>query len=484
VRICIVGTGYVGLVSGACFADWGHHVTCVDADCDKIAILNRGELPIYEPGLAEITEKNVKAGTLSFSTDLTASAWNADAVFITVGTPPRPADGHADLSSVYAVAREIAPALSHGVVIVIKSTVPVGTCDEVERLISERRPQLDFQVASNPEFLRAGAAIRDFKKPDRIVIGGERCACERIAEIYRPLVLDRTPVVYTSRRSGELIKYASNAFLATKIAYINEVADICERVGADVQEVAHGMGLDSRIGPKFLNAGPGFGGSCFPKDTLALMKMAEDVDAPMRIVESVFTANERRKRAMVRKISAALGTPLLGKTVALLGLTFKPDTDDMREAPSISLIAGLRDMRALVRAYDPVAADQKAVPRDITCCVSPYEAAKGADVLVVVTEWEEFRNLELKRLKEVMRSPIMLDLRGLYSADSMNRIGFRYYRIGAPQLVPTARAAPRQIAPSRRLHMNGAEKHTNGSARKPKRQRRIAAAASPTTLPA
>ena len=376
-RICIVGTGYVGLVSGACFADWGHNVTCVDANREKIAILNNGGLPIYEPGLAEITTINMKRERLSFSTDLKSSVRNADAVFIAVGTPSRPGDGHADLSCVYAVAQEIAPALQDGVVIVVKSTVPVGTCDEVERLISKSRAHVNFRVASNPEFLRAGAAVGDFRRPDRVIIGGERSACDRVADIYRPFLADGTPFVYTARRSAELIKYASNAFLATKIAYINEIADLCERIGADVQDVAKGMGLDSRIGPQFLNAGPGFGGSCFPKDTLALIKMAEDVETPMRIVESVFTTNERRKRAMARKIVSALGSPLLGKTIALLGLTFKANTDDMREAPSISLIRGLCDMGAHIRAHDPVAVDQTMLPMEITYCPSPYEAAEN-----------------------------------------------------------------------------------------------------------
>ena len=483
-RICIVGTGYVGLVSGACFADWGHDVTCVDTNRDKISILNSGGLPIYEPGLAEITKRNMREGRLSFSTDLVSRVQDADAVFIAVGTPSRPSDGRVDLSCVYAVAREIAPTLPDGVVIVIKSTVPVGTCDEVERLISERRPQLDFHVASNPEFLRAGAAVHDFKRPDRIIIGGDRCACDRVADIYRQFLFDGTPIVFTNRRSAELIKYASNAFLATKIAYINEVAEVCERVGADVQEVAHGMGLDVRIGPRFLNAGPGFGGSCFPKDTLALMKIAEDVEAPMRIVESVFAANERRKRAMVRKIPSALGASLIGKTVALLGLTFKPNTDDMREAPSLALITGLRDVGALVRAYDPVAVDHQALSKDITCCASPYEAAQGADVLVLVTEWDEFRNLDLARIKQVMRSPIMLDLRCLYSADVMNGHGIRYYRIGAPHLVPTPRIIPRQAAPHHRLRLINGAKHTNGASPKPKRQRRIAAVGNETPAPA
>jgi UDPglucose 6-dehydrogenase len=376
VRIWIIGTGYVGLASGACFAELGHQVTCVDTNRHKIAALNNGGVPIHEPGLADVIARNVAAGRLFFSLDL-ASVRNAQAVFICVGTPSRPGDGHADLSHVYAAATEMAPALSAGVLVVVKSTVPVGTGDEVQRIIAQLRPGLEFNVVSNPEFLRAGAAIHDCKHPHRIVIGAEdAAACTAVAEIYRSL--DGVPVVRTSRRTAELIKYASNAFLATKIAYINEIADLCERLGADVQDVAHAMGLDHRIGSQFLRPGPGFGGSCFPKDALALLKMAEDAETPMRIVESVIAANERRKRAMARTVAAAVGSSLRDKTVALLGLTFKPDTDDMRDAPSLALIAGLRDMGAYVRAYDPMVADQDALPRGIAYCASPYRICRRA----------------------------------------------------------------------------------------------------------
>jgi UDPglucose 6-dehydrogenase len=467
VRICVAGTGYVGLVSGACLADCGHDVTCVDANNAKIAVLKAGRLPIYEPGLAEITAANIREGRLFFSTDLKAEAARADAILIAVGTPSRPSDGHADLSCVYAVARDIAPVLRIGALIVMKSTVPVGTCDEMERIIAECRCGVDFELASNPEFLRAGAAIHDFKRPDRIIVGGSRATCDRVAELYRPMLADDVPIVCTGRRSAELIKYASNAFLATKIAYINEIADVCERVGADISEVAHGMGLDARIGPQFLSAGPGFGGSCFPKDALALLKMSEDAEAPMRIVESVFIANERRKRAMARKVASAAGTSLLGKTVALLGLAFKPNTDDMREAPSLSMITGLRDMGAHLRAYDPAAGNGIGFPEDVTCCASPYEAARGADVLVIITEWDEFQSLDLSRLKQLMRAPVLVDLRGIYASRAMTRRGFRYFRVGAPAPVPAAAGRGR---PSLRLRAGEPDKRANGASRKSKPQ--------------
>jgi UDPglucose 6-dehydrogenase len=484
VRICVVGIGYVGLVSGACFAECGHEVTCVDVVPEKIAILNEGRLPLYEPGLAEIATTAMHDGRLAFSTDLSAGARGAEVIFVTVGTPSRPSDGHADLSAVYSVARAIAPALAQGAVIAIKSTVPVGTCDEVERIIRQGRMHLDFSVTSNPEFLRAGAAIQDFKRPDRIIIGGPHRACEKIAEVYRPFLLDETRIIYTGRRSAELIKYASNAFLATKIAYINEMADLCERLGADVRDVAHGMGLDARIGAQFLNAGPGFGGSCFPKDTLALIKMAEDVDTPMRIVESVASGNERRKRAMTRKIASAVGGTLCDKTIALLGLTFKPNTDDMRDAPSLSLIAGLKDMGAHVRAYDPVIRGHDLLPSEVICCGSPYEAAQGADVLVLVTEWEEFQALHWARLKRIMLSPVIFDLRRLYSAQVLNRNGFRYYGIGAPRRSSITRELPVQLLPARRLRGSVAEKDAFAASSRQKRQRRVAAAANQSVAPA
>src|SRR6266446_8582619 len=388
-RIAMIGAGYVGLVSGACIADFGHHVICVDKDNIKISALNAGEIPIYEPGLDEIVQSNVRQVRLSFTTELSESLDEADAVFIAVGTPSRRGDGHADLSYVYAATREIALALKRFTVVITKSTVPVGTGDEIERIIRELRPDIDVAVVSNPEFLREGAAIHDFKHPDRIVVGThDERARAVLAEIYRPLYLNRAPIIYTERRTAELIKYAANAFLATKITFINEIADLCERVGADVQEIARGIGLDNRIGAKFLHAGPGCGGSCFPKDTRALVKIALDHDVPLRIVEAVLAVNDNRKRAMARKVSNAVGGSLRGKTIAVLGLTFKPDTDDMREAPSIPLVTGLLDMGARVRAHDPVGMEQarRELP-DIEYCDDPYECARGADALVLVTEW-------------------------------------------------------------------------------------------------
>src|SRR4051794_5586080 len=385
----MIGAGYVGLVSGACFADFGHQVVCVDTDEDKIAALARGIIPIFEPGLSELVTANVQAGRLAFERALQEPVRDAEAVFIAVGTPSRRGDGHADLSHVYAAAREIAAELDGFTVVVTKSTVPVGTGDEVERTIRQARPDADVAVVSNPEFLREGAAIRDFKHPDRIVIGTEDDrAREIMAELYRPLYLNAAPLVYTARRTAELVKYAANAFLATKITFINEIADLCEQVGADVQEVAKGIGLDNRIGSKFLHAGPGFGGSCFPKDTLALIKTAQDHAAPLRIVEAVVAVNDVRKRAMARKVSNALGGTLRDKTVAVLGLTFKPNTDDMREAPSIAIITALQDMGAKVRVFDPAGMEQaKHVLGEVTYCDSPYSCVEGTDALVLVTEW-------------------------------------------------------------------------------------------------
>ncbi len=431
-RIAMIGTGYVGLVSGACFADFGHHVTCVDKDAGKIAQLDRGEMPIYEPGLADLVARNVSQARLHFWGDLAAAVAKADAVFISVGTPSRRGDGHADLSYVYDAAREIARALSHFTVVVTKSTVPVGTGDEVERIIREARPDADFAVVSNPEFLREGAAIRDFKHPDRIVIGSsEQRAREAMAEIYRPLYLNAAPIMYTERRTAELIKYAANAFLATKITFINEIADLAEKVGADVQEIARGIGLDNRIGAKFLHAGPGYGGSCFPKDTQALIKIGQDNAAPLRIVEAVAAVNDQRKRAMARKVSAALGGNLRGCTIAVLGLAFKPNTDDMREAPSIPLITALQDGGAAVRAFDPVAMEQaKAYLKDVVYCSDPYSCAQGADALAIVTEWEQFRALDFGRLKAAMKQPVLVDLRNIYDAADMARHGFEYSGVG------------------------------------------------------
>jgi UDPglucose 6-dehydrogenase len=431
-RIAIVGAGYVGLVSGACFADFGHQVTCVDKDASKISALQRGKIPIFEPDLERLVQSNVKNGRLDFDTDLAGPVREADAVFIAVGTPSRRGDGHADLSYVYAASREIAAAVDGFTVVITKSTVPVGTGDEVERLIRETNPSADVAVASNPEFLREGAAIRDFKIPDRIVVGThDERARKVISEIYRPLYLNKAPVIFTSRRTAELIKYAANAFLATKITFINEIADLAEKVGADVQEIARGIGLDNRIGSKFLHAGPGFGGSCFPKDTRALIKTAQDHEAPMRIVEAVLAVNENRKRAMARKVASVFGGTLRGKTISVLGLTFKPNTDDMRESPSIPLITALQDLGAKIRAYDPEGMEQsKTELSEICYCDGPYSCAEGADALVIVTEWEQFRALDLDRLKRAMARPIIIDLRNIYEPQDVIAHGFRYESIG------------------------------------------------------
>jgi UDPglucose 6-dehydrogenase len=431
-RIVMVGTGYVGLVSGACIADFGHEVTCVDKDGTKISALNAGEIPIYEPGLGEIVQSNIQQGRLSFTTELSKTLDEADAVFIAVGTPSRRGDGHADLSYVYAATREIALALKRFTVVITKSTVPVGTGDEIERIIRELRPDIDVAVVSNPEFLREGAAIHDFKHPDRIVVGThDERARAVLDEIYRPLYLNRAPIVYTGRRTAELIKYAANAFLATKVTFINEVADLCESVGADVQEVARGIGLDNRIGPKFLHAGPGFGGSCFPKDVRALIKTAQDHNVPMRILEAVETVNDTRKRAMARKVSLAFAGVLRGKTVAMLGLTFKPNTDDVREAPSLALITALQDMGARVRAYDPVGMEQaKQVLTDVSYCRDPYDCVEEADAVVIVTEWEQFRALDLERVRDLMACPVMVDLRNVYRPEDMKKYGFAYTSVG------------------------------------------------------
>jgi UDPglucose 6-dehydrogenase len=431
-RVAMIGSGYVGLVSGACFADFGHEVTCVDKDQAKIAALNGGEVPIYEPGLTELVAANAKAGRLKFATDLKAAVRDADAVFIAVGTPSRRGDGHADLSYVFEATREIAAALSGFTVVITKSTVPVGTGDEVERIIAEVRADADCAVVSNPEFLREGAAIRDFKHPDRIVVGTDNTrAREVMSELYRPLYLNRSPILFTDRRTAELIKYAANAFLATKITFINEIADLAEKVGADVQEIARGIGLDNRIGSKFLHAGPGYGGSCFPKDTVALIKTGQDHGAPLRIVEAVAAVNDARKRAMARKVSSALGGDMRGKTIAVLGLTFKPNTDDMRDAPSIPLVTALQDMGATVRAYDPVGMEQaKSFINNVTFCNDAYDCAHGASALVIVTEWEQFRALDFGRLKSAMANPLLVDLRNIYRADEVTRHGFAYESVG------------------------------------------------------
>ncbi|VVT25278.1 UDP-glucose 6-dehydrogenase [Sphingomonas sp. EC-HK361] len=431
-RVTMIGSGYVGLVSGACFADFGHDVVCVDKDESKIAALLEGRIPIFEPGLDQLVATNVKAGRLRFTTDLAEGVKDADAVFIAVGTPSRRGDGHADLSYVYAAAEEIAHAIRRFTVIVDKSTVPVGTGDEVERIIRDANPQAEFAVVSNPEFLREGAAIDDFKRPDRVVIGGDDArALEVMRQIYRPLALGRSPIIEMSRKAAELTKYAGNAFLATKITFINEIADLCEKVGADVQDVARGIGLDNRIGSKFLHAGPGYGGSCFPKDTLALLKTAQDNEAPQRIVEAVVAVNDNRKRAMGRKVIAAMGGDVRGKTVAVLGLTFKPNTDDMRDSPAIAVIQTLQDAGATVRAYDPEGTEQaKKVLDHVDYCDGPYQAMEGADALVIVTEWDAFRALDLARVKSLLSSPVLVDLRNIYPRDAVEGAGFTYHAVG------------------------------------------------------
>jgi UDPglucose 6-dehydrogenase len=430
-RVAMIGAGYVGLVSGACFADFGHQVTCIDKDAVKIAALKRGEIPIFEPGLAELVESNVRQGRLEFAVE-TSRVSEADAVFIAVGTPSRRGDGHADLSFVYQAVREIASLLGDAAVVITKSTVPIGTGDEIENILRENRPDADIQVVSNPEFLREGAAIQDFKHPDRIVVGSDDNRARKVlAEIYRPLYLNAPPIIFVSWRTAELIKYASNAFLATKITFINEMADLCEQVGADVQEVARGMGLDNRIGAKFLHPGPGFGGSCFPKDTSALIKTAHDYGVPLRLVETVSAVNEQRKRAMARKVVQALGGSVRGKTIAVLGLTFKPNTDDTRDSPSIPLIMALHDLGATVRGYDPAGMEQaKPLLPDVHYCRSAYSAAEGADAMVIATEWEQFRALDFSRLKRIMTQPVIVDLRNIYRADEMRRAAFQYFAIG------------------------------------------------------
>ncbi|MBB4614328.1 UDP-glucose dehydrogenase family protein [Novosphingobium taihuense] len=431
-KIAMVGSGYVGLVSGACFADFGHDVVCIDKDESKIERLRAGVMPIYEPGLAELVAANVKAGRLSFSTDLASSIEGAQAIFIAVGTPSRRGDGHADLTYVYAVAQELAANITTPTVVVTKSTVPVGTGDEVERIIRESGTEVQFAVVSNPEFLREGAAIGDFKRPDRIVIGAEEeWARGVMREVYRPLFLNRAPILFTSRRSSELIKYAANAFLATKITFINEMADLCEKVGGDVQDVARGIGLDNRIGSKFLHAGPGYGGSCFPKDTLALLKTAEDYGSPVRLVEAVVKVNDSRKRAMGRKVIEALGGDARGKRVALLGLTFKPNTDDMRDAPSIAIVQTLLDAGAEVVAYDPEGMEAAAaIMPEVKMVSSTYAAVEGADAVALVTEWDAFRALDFARVKGLMNAPVLVDLRNVYDPAEARSAGFAYSSVG------------------------------------------------------
>ena len=435
-RIAMIGTGYVGLVSGACFADFGHTVVCVDKDEGKIQRLLDGVMPIYEPGLDKLVAKNVEEGRLSFTTSLAEAMPGAEAVFIAVGTPSRRGDGHADLSYVYGAAAEVADLVDDYTVVVTKSTVPVGTGAEVERVMTEARPSLTvgehFSVASNPEFLREGAAISDFKRPDRVVVGTQdERAQEVMRELYRPLFINETPILFTNRATSELIKYAANAFLATKITFINEMADLCEKVGADVQQVAKGIGLDGRIGSKFLHAGPGYGGSCFPKDTLALVRTAQDVGAPTRIVEAVVGINDERKKRMADRVREAAGGDLSGKTVAVLGLTFKPNTDDMRDSPALDIVPALQEMGATVRAHDPEGMDEarEHLPT-ITYCDGPYHAIEGADACVILTEWDAYRALDLARLKEMMNAPVLVDLRNVYTPDRVREAGFTYASIG------------------------------------------------------
>ena len=433
-RVAMIGTGYVGLVSGACFADFGHVVTCVDKDASKIERLEQGVMPIYEPGLETLVAKNVEEGRLFFAIDGAEAIRQADAVFIAVGTPSRRGDGHADLTYVYEAAKEIADLIDGFTVVVTKSTVPVGTGDEIERIIRERRPDAEFAVVSNPEFLREGAAIGDFKRPDRVVVGtDDERAVAVMNELYRPLNLNESPLLFVGRRTSELIKYAANAFLAMKITFINEMADLCEAVGADVQQVARGIGLDNRIGSKFLHAGPGYGGSCFPKDTLALLKTAEDYDSPTRIIEAVVKVNESRKRAMGRKVLDALGgaDAARGKKVALLGLTFKPNTDDMRDSPAIAVAQTLTDAGVEVAAYDPEGMElAKPLMQDVTMVDDPYTAIEGADAVAIVTEWDAFRALDFARVKKLANAPVLVDLRNIYRPDDVRALGFDYSSIG------------------------------------------------------
>jgi UDPglucose 6-dehydrogenase len=447
VKICFVGTGYVGLVSGACFAEFGVSVTCVDKDARKIERLLAGEIPIYEPGLEDVVAANVKAGRLTFSTDLTAAVRESDAVFIAVGTPSRRGDGHADLSYVEAAAREIAAAIDHYTVVVTKSTVPVGTGRMVERILAERCPRELYDVASNPEFLREGSAVQDFMRPDRVVVGTESArARELMQALYRPLYLLETPIVMTSLETAEVTKYAANAFLATKITFINEIADLCERCGADVQDVARGIGLDGRIGKKFLHAGPGYGGSCFPKDTKALAVSGREFGAPQRIVETVVAVNEERKRDMAERVLAACGGEVGGARIAVLGVSFKPNTDDMRDAPSLDIIPALQEAGATVRAYDPAAMHEaRSLLPNVEWADDAYGALEGADALVILTEWNQFRALDLARVKAALRRPLVLDLRNVYRPQDMREAGFVYYSIGRSAV--NGPALPGRVAP-------------------------------------
>ena len=432
-RVVMIGTGYVGLVSGACFADFGHDVVCVDKDKDKIDRLEQNIMPIYEPGLDQLVEKNVQAGRLAFTTEPKEAIAAADVVFIAVGTPARRGDGHADLSYVYAAAEEIAGYIDGYTVVVTKSTVPVGTGDEVETIISKVRSDAEFDVASNPEFLREGAAIEDFKRPDRIVVGAQNDrAFAVMTDLYRPLSLNETPLLQTERRTAELIKYAGNAFLAVKISFINEISDLCDAVGANVQQVAKGIGLDNRIGSKFLHAGPGYGGSCFPKDTLALSKTAQDYQTPVTIVDTVIEVNRKRKEAMIERIARACGGSVKGKTIAVLGLTFKPNTDDMRDSPSLVIVPGLQAQGATIRAFDPEGMEEaKQMLKDVTYCDDAYDCMENADAAVILTEWDQFRALDISRIKNLLSEPVFIDLRNIYPLHEVQELD--YHSIGRPQ---------------------------------------------------
>jgi UDPglucose 6-dehydrogenase len=433
-RIAMIGSGYVGLVSGACFADFGNEVICVDLDETKIEKLRQGVIPIYEPGLDQLVADNVAAKRLSFTTDLADAVASSEVVFIAVGTPSRRGDGHADLSYVYSAAASIAKAVNGFTVVVTKSTVPVGTGDEVERIIRETNPEAEVAVVSNPEFLREGAAIEDFKRPDRIVVGAEGERAQAVmSRVYRPLYLNQSPLVFTNRRTAETIKYAANAFLAMKITFINEIADLCEEVGANVQEVARGIGLDNRIGRKFLNAGPGYGGSCFPKDTLALMKTARDYKAPIEIIEATVRVNSARKQKMAQKIIDALDGNVKGKTIAILGLTFKPNTDDMRDAPALDIVPTLQAEGAKIRAFDPEGMHEaRQLLRDVQFATGPYDCVQNADAVVIITEWDQFRALDLGRMKDALKSPTVVDLRNIYRPEEMRAKGFKYVSVGRP----------------------------------------------------
>lgn len=437
-RVAMIGTGYVGLVSGTCFSEFGHTVICVDKNPDRIESLKRGQSPIFEPGLDDLVARNVRAGRLSFSQDVATAVADADAVFIAVGTPSRRGDGEADLTYVYAAAEEIAASLKGYTLVVTKSTVPVGTGREVERIIRKTAPKADFEMASNPEFLREGAAIEDFMRPDRVVCGAESDrARELLRNLYRPLYLNETPILFTALETAELIKYAANAFLATKITFINEIADLCEKVNVNVQDVARGIGLDGRIGGKFLHAGPGYGGSCFPKDTQALVAIGKKNAAPMRIVETVIDINDRRKRSMAEKVIAACGGSVKGKTIGILGLTFKPETDDMRDSPSLEIVPALQAAGGSIRAFDPEGmAEAKKLLKDLVWCEDAYDVAAGADVLVLVTEWNQFRALDLTRLKGMLRQPLLVDLRNVYKPAEMRQAGYTYYSVGRPPVKP------------------------------------------------